>query len=1730
MSRYGGGHEDFEAEKARLAALRKERESLIAKEGLYQKELDATGASEEASVRRTQVRRRARREALDVGEREVQVAGKDAEATNIDTAAIERNTAARKRAAEASRQQATAQREVARASASQDIIRHPTLYGRGGVVPGATGGDFSSLQQYGVRPDIREGGLVGGGQGRPPISPFISRAGASAAGLSEAEARHVGQLYELNARNAATAGERTFQLSRANQAAAVSFGTVSQAMHRHGALTSEFILAAARGETTLKELGNQAIVTAGKFGGWTLAASALFGAARAIGDIGKGAIAASSGVHLLQRVVTPSTFTSDQAQATFAHLSEKFNVPIDVTSDAIYRMGQRFHNFPDAARAAEAALYSFKTGEVDVATSTENLIAIVNGFGISSDKLAGVYDQINQAQNTFGIRIGDTEAGLAKAAGSFHNAGGELNYLLGIMVAIGRATNRSGQEIGTGIARSVNQLQKPQNRNLLQSLGIDVDPKNIENTYRRAIEAAQKPGADTNLIAKGLFGPQYARLIAPVLNDPRVLEQALKQTSPEASKGSAAQELKRVLAQVDEQIKSIGNALQRLGVELNNAGFFTPIGIMLKLLLGVLGAANSILDVFNKLPGPLKQGAVLMGEMAVAIQLIRKFGGGERFAGGPLGFLASPDQRLQSRATKGLGDASQEARNYQERLAAEASRIQQDAFNAQGQANIHRQTLLEGEASGKLRPLSPEHIALSEKLAVQEQEAVLLNDKAAQAQVRLTAARDAAAAAESREATVRGLPPSQVRGYLRGQGIAVPNELDSPNTAGIGYPGAGGGRHTPSREAAFSQLQFARDTGRLTPQGFNEAVARNLTARGKEVEDSLRGMGRGLQETGRSFIGLKGAGVLMEQAAGPAGKAISEAERALAAARGAPAGLKASLGKFAAGLGPLDYAFAGLIAWGALGSFTDRLDNTIDKQLTSLDEFVGNTQRSQQRMQARLAGLGQDNAGNRALDATRNVSNFLFHPFRTGEQLITGDYESPAQKRDRLSQEASQLSEEQYRRTIIQAAQRKAGGPVTSQTYDQLSASVRQDQKELRDGIISRSEFLRRLKNHAVEAKTLFLPDKQQQQAANAAYAEAARSGGSQGDYAASLAKLDTKGLQTEAQSVITTIGAFGATNRDFGHLRAAYDEAVKRWSGLTDATSIKDLAAARDLFFKGITDSTQSTLDQSLRSAPNEQARQRAYSQAQRTRAQQIVGTSRRQLADATRLLNEAENRIGQQPASPAGDLGGTQRAQTLKADEENIKNLKHNRAVLKTELAAAEKQLRDDTTALNAYEDRAAGRQSALALRQSQTPNLTQRSGDALASAAAQLRDAKAHESVIGFRKLQEAQTAYNNAQMDYAQQLLADANANNALLVARAGSDPLAQATAGLQAARNTLQVMTSHPGKFDANAVKQQQAAVITAQTQQQDAARQNAVDIASLLSQIAVARAGDDPILAAKRAQQAARQAVGSARNQKERLQGTLDLIKANNDLEKAITALEQSRYDLLKSATTDPVKQAGYDVQSARSDLRQATPGTADYNTKKAAYNRALQARTQTRIDSQRDDIEFNLEFQKISRDEAISQLELLAKTKGISKASYRDILRRIKALKDEGNAQASGFDLDVGSIKLPTIYDIRKAFDPIRGAIKQNNRVMRQQQDEFFGAKAGGGAPSFPSGIQSDVTNQISNLQDQRAQVAATINIYPSSHDAESKVYSAIDRALKTHVRANLRSHGKRGAKGVHR
>jgi TP901 family phage tail tape measure protein len=443
-------------------------------------------------------------------------------------------------------------------------------------------------------------------------------------------------------------------------------GQYDDSLRRHGALTTEFFSALARGEVTMAEFRWQMTATMLKFAGWTAASVAVFGALDAIRNLGKGAIDASAGVNQLQRYV--NDVDTDKAQGQFVDLAQQFNLPIGDVSDAMAKMGQVFHTQNAAFEASKAALYGVKTGQLDVADSTRYLLAIVRGFQLPADQLGAVYDRINQAQNQFGVGIRDNAAGVGKAAGNWKAAGGDVSYLTDLITAGSAKTGRSGEEMGTAFQRSAEIIRRTTAKNAkeLRAFGIDAAAP-VDEVYKQAfalVQSGKVHGARITALATALSTPQLAGRISPILQDPSFFQKVVR--TLDRSSGSAAKELHTQLQSAHEEIKGIGIGLQTVGAEFVRAGGAAPLGAMLHGLNLALTGATDLLGVFNELPKPLREVAVVGLEIAAVMRVLNRFGIGGRLS----------DLRRGPGSVEARRNASREVDFFQGKASFEQARLQ----------------------------------------------------------------------------------------------------------------------------------------------------------------------------------------------------------------------------------------------------------------------------------------------------------------------------------------------------------------------------------------------------------------------------------------------------------------------------------------------------------------------------------------------------------------------------------------------------------------------------------------------------------------------------------------------------------------------------------------------------------------------------------------------------------------------------------------------------------------------------------------------------------------------------------------------------------------------------------------------------------------------------------------------------------------------------------------------
>jgi TP901 family phage tail tape measure protein len=741
--------------------------------------------------------------------------------------------------------------------------------------------------------------------GRPATGPF-SPSELSAAQASEkrqsaknaADQATAQQAVEERARVLAEATRLTNEYT-ASQAGlgsqlektAISADLASQRFRKHGALTTEFIEAAAKGEVTVAELGYQLTATVGKFAGWTAAASAVYGVVGALSQVSEGAMAASSSIGLVSRVVTED-FDAGKLQTGLGQLSEQFNVPIQDAADAVYGAGKSFHDLPGAIEGARAALFAMKVGELDAGASTQSLTAIVNGFRLSAAELMPVMDTVNNVTNKFGGNVGQLVQGVAKAGGQFLSAGGNYRELVAILTTGARLTGSTAEEVATAVGRSASVLRTPAGAARARAAGLDptLDPLAVLQQAQQLGRGASPERVQELARALVPAGGQFARIFVPLIQNAELLNKVLAETTPEKTKGSAQRELAKVLSQANEQIKALGNGLQRLGAALAQSGLLAPVLGFVKTVNLAINTVTDLLGLFNRVvPDPFKAPLATLLELYGVLRLVRRFDVGGQIAPGsriePLRqfISAGPQRTSQRQITQGIAAERRFLLNERERAGQRAAigSFRERAANerltnalAGGDVDvIERRTRAFQRASEQASDLVEEEADLRRLINENDKRRV-----------------------DTLENIRRGMTPEQALGAAGG----------SYRTAGVDRPTTQGPvRINDAATRGGVILPVPSGDARRAARAMDQAA--DATHQAAREADQVRGR---MARFGDAMGGLGASGRAIAAVTGGAGNATRAAGTGLRAAAVGIGRLAATIG---ASLGPLDLVILGVL-------------------------------------------------------------------------------------------------------------------------------------------------------------------------------------------------------------------------------------------------------------------------------------------------------------------------------------------------------------------------------------------------------------------------------------------------------------------------------------------------------------------------------------------------------------------------------------------------------------------------------------------------------------------------------------------------------------------------------------------------------------------------------------------------------------------------------------------------
>lgn len=1467
--------------------------------------------------------------------------------------------------------QATARKEQGLLTSREDAIR------RYGPYAGERFLERQASAYYGAQPPLVGGGGAGGGGRRPPAPP-------GGAGGEPPGGPRFNAALEEEYKNLKRLEVQTASATRAHQRLIQVQASGSNVLRRHGALTTEFIQAAARGEVTIRELGYQTVATIGKFGGWITAGAAIYGALGAVQQMGAGALQAYSGVNQLQRVI--NGVDASKARREFSSLADYFQLPVGEVTQGVYEIGKVFHDQNTALEASKALLYSVRVGELDTATAGRYLIAITNAYNLSAKDLNNTFDKFNQLQNNFGVAIAGTESATARAAGSFVNAGGSLDYLIALIGTASRVTGAAPERVGTALQRAPSFVAKPKNQEELRAFGID-PTQDIEAIFEQAFRIAQQmSGKRRRELAAALFGPQYGAYIGtPLLQSQDVLRRI--QDNLTKSKGSGARELARVKRSPEEQLKDIGIQLERLGAGLAESGLLSLLGGTILAIDDLLRLTNSLVAAFNDLPGPLKDSLGLMVQLGLAARLLGRLNVGEAIA--PPGAQVGPGRTFLGAALGG-GDR-RDARLIRKGLFGERTALEDESAAIAGQARdaASKEVLAREKALGEQRRLLQlKQSAGDNQQAIAQSEAALAahTEKADRSLAeRLNLETDQEVKAQRLDEVNNSI--NRTRGKFLGFGLNAPALIDEAKRRSGAYP-TSFTQPTTARPRVISGTEAAAAGGYSAVVPGGGAVASvNLLP---EFDKQEKEMNRARQAAKRTATRLSGL-------------------------RGSASRLGGAFNGLISGMGNLFFAAF------VIGTVADLLFQQFDEASRRFEDLSTRIKKPGEEA-GRLEQLARESVAGDSFAET--VSDFFTHggAYRQPAEALFGiDYETVGDERRAIARQAAITLRDARR---LREQTRKQGGPVSFR----YASQIQKDIERLKSGDVParkarallaqyREELAKSMEAQGLaggNAKERSARLKAAYQALSQRRVESAGGGGLE----AALEALSDDALKERFEAELTQAGQFGGlTANRIRRVRAAYNEAQSRFGGSRDTASIQKLAEARSQFFEGIEKVVTEELDHSLALARTPGARNAAYAKALQSVQRAFLGGTNRDIREQQRRVQNLKRQLRDTPRLQGGGLeldlgmfglgdisfgkGTEQRLQKLRerlrAETNDLKGLRADRKQRREAL----RQIRDELRKQQ-YEENAA-------LREAQTQLRVSRTADPLAQARIQLQAVNnelPHAIEVYGKSSKEVLELLQQRQEILAQQVQEQLN----LIDARGGlraaglsgkGHEIDRARVELQTLNAKLAFMQANSNRFSPAEILQLQAEIRESQIGLAEQIEQEAEQLALAAIDVRIARAeaGGNDVRAAR-----------------------LQLVRARTELRQADTPLER---------------------REARATLIQRKAGLRDATAQQAM-----------------EDIEFQADIGKLTLDQQISAYQRILNTMKLTRDMRRDLRRRIYQLRHETENEGT-FELNVGNIRLPTIYEIKRA---VKGGV--NGGGVTVQQNHTYNIKS-----TDPKGAASEVS-----------------------------------------------------------
>lgn len=331
----------------------------------------------------------------------------------------------------------------------------------------------------------------------------------------------------------------------------------------------------------------------------------------------------------LQRVLNDDSISQSRMSDELYDIADQYGRTFDEVAEVSTKFAQAGYGWTETVELTKNTMLALNTAELDVTQSTEGLIAIMSQWNLEAEDYASVIDKINITADNFAINSENIVAALQRASSSAKNAGITLEETIGIITALGEATGRSGENIGTALNSLIIYTSKAGALETFAQVGSDAMKKVVADYQKGAVSIydvwVQLSKEISNLTAQqqaalfqseeyaafadeleaqateftsqikdvyGAAGTYRQNYFIALLNDLSTAEDAIKGMAD--AEGYSVAENEKYMETLTANWNQLKNALAELAVQLGEAGLMDFLKGIVELGTGLAKTTKSL--------------------------------------------------------------------------------------------------------------------------------------------------------------------------------------------------------------------------------------------------------------------------------------------------------------------------------------------------------------------------------------------------------------------------------------------------------------------------------------------------------------------------------------------------------------------------------------------------------------------------------------------------------------------------------------------------------------------------------------------------------------------------------------------------------------------------------------------------------------------------------------------------------------------------------------------------------------------------------------------------------------------------------------------------------------------------------------------------------------------------------------------------------------------------------